>query len=171
VQFTASATTSGSIEVNLGMAAEPYTSYLANTYKADLSSSPRTFSFTFTMGENTDANSRLEFNAGLADIDWTIDNISLRVDNGNAVLTGAKLTQPASALSVAGRTAAFVLPEADRVALDLLDLQGKLVAHVAAGRFAAGVHRISLPTLPAGAYLLALDSGRGRSLLRWCAVR
>jgi hypothetical protein len=173
LEFTASASAAGAIRVNVGQAASPWTSYLANTFTADLTTTPKTFTLVFTMNAADDADSRLEFNTGLADIDWTLDNVSLREAAGTTVLDRTAGSFKVHGLRVMGRKLAFSLPQADRIALDLLDMQGKVVRRLGAGQFSAGSHTLSLADrqITGGAYVIALKGSRGTLLQRVVAVK
>jgi hypothetical protein len=73
--FAARSASTRTIEANVGMSADPYTSYSASS-SLNLSTTMTTYSFAFTVPAN-DATARVEFNCGLVPIDVYIDNVSL----------------------------------------------------------------------------------------------
>ena len=77
--------------------------------------------------------------------------------------------------SIDGRwSIGFVLPEERRVALDLLDVTGRVVAHQDLGTLAAGTHASSLSTArgtSAGVYTIRLSLGRETRTKRVVLVR
>ncbi|MBN2533189.1 MAG: leucine-rich repeat domain-containing protein [Spirochaetales bacterium] len=73
--FDARSVSSRTIEANVGMSADPYTSYFASG-SLSISTSMTTYSFAFTASAN-DATARVEFNCGLDVNDVYIDNVSL----------------------------------------------------------------------------------------------
>jgi hypothetical protein len=76
--FTASSQANTSIIVNVGMAADPFTSY-SQERTIELTPTEKTYEVKFTMKEASTANARLEFNSGKANGAWRIDDISLSV--------------------------------------------------------------------------------------------
>jgi hypothetical protein len=76
--FTAYARNQASIKVKFGKDSDPYTDYIdTSLWTAALSTTPKRYSFLFTMQEQSDSNSRLEFNCGRARTDIYLDDISL----------------------------------------------------------------------------------------------
>jgi Leucine-rich repeat (LRR) protein len=73
--FAARSASARTIEANVGMSVDPYTSYFASS-SLNISTTMTTYSFTFTAQAN-DLTARVEFNCGLAAIDVYIDNVSL----------------------------------------------------------------------------------------------
>ncbi len=73
--FAARSASARTIEANVGMSADPYTSYCASS-SLSLSTTMTTYSFTFTAPAN-DPTARVEFNCGLVPIDVFLDNVSL----------------------------------------------------------------------------------------------
>jgi hypothetical protein len=68
----------------------------------------------------------------------------------------------------------FALPAADRVAFDVLDLQGRRVAGRDAGTLPAGRHHLAWtpPALPSGDYFVRLRTLANGSLTqRWAVLR
>ena len=68
----------------------------------------------------------------------------------------------------------FALPKSASVALDLLDLSGRVAAARASENFEVGRHEIvwHLPALPAGVYFLRLSTDAGSvGYARWVVMR
>lgn len=78
--FDARSDASRTIEANVGMSADPWTSYFASS-SLSISTSMTTYSFTFT-APASDPAARVEFNCGLNANDVYIDNVSLTGDSG-----------------------------------------------------------------------------------------
>ncbi|MBN2444293.1 MAG: leucine-rich repeat domain-containing protein [Spirochaetales bacterium] len=73
--FDARSVSPRTIEANVGMSADPYTSYFASS-SLNITTTMTTYSFTFT-GSANDPTARVEFNCGLNANDVYIDNVSL----------------------------------------------------------------------------------------------
>ncbi|MEN8908064.1 MAG: leucine-rich repeat domain-containing protein [Clostridiales bacterium] len=86
--FDARSVSARTIEANVGMSEEPYTSYFASG-PLNLSTDMKTYSFTFTTTAD-DSTARVEFNCGLDVNDVYIDNVSLI--GGSAPTTITPLT-------------------------------------------------------------------------------
>ena len=99
------------------------------------------------------------------------------LDAGRAPVTGRMMLDPLSPNPRREATAlrfSFALPRADAVGWELLDAQGRRVAHVAPQEFGAGRHSASLdvPRVPPGRYSLSLRSRSGeRSVRPWIVLR
>lgn len=78
VKFDAFASSERSMEVNVEMADDPWTSYLPQLQQFTLTDKKQTFSFRFTMEHTNDFNGRLGFNTGLSTETVVIDNVSVR---------------------------------------------------------------------------------------------
>ncbi len=79
VAFDAYSVSERTLEVNVEMADDPWTSYLPERQQFSLSTSKQTFSFTFTMEHQTDVNGRLAFNAGASSEAVNIDDVRVRI--------------------------------------------------------------------------------------------
>jgi hypothetical protein len=75
-EFDAWAEQSRFIEAKVGQDASPWTNYSKIGY-SNVTPVKKRFSYTFTMQEPSDYNTRIVFNAGTSDLDVYIDNISL----------------------------------------------------------------------------------------------
>jgi hypothetical protein len=101
--------------------------------------------------------------------------IGATVDVGPvAAAAGVRLGVPNPNPSRDGHgTIAFDLPADDDVRLELLDVQGRRVATLAAGRYPAGSHRVAgRGGLAPGVYRVRLETGRGEVReRRWVSLR
>lgn len=86
-RFDAYASVARSIEVNMEMDVEPWTSYLPSVKSVDLTQTKKSYNVDFTMTMATNSNSRLAFNAGKATGSVFLDNITIReIDAPTATL-------------------------------------------------------------------------------------
>lgn len=75
IAYGAEATT---MNINIGMDHEPYTSYLDSAQlNVPLTAEPERYEFIFTMKEKSDSSARIEFNCGIATEDIFIDEVRL----------------------------------------------------------------------------------------------
>ncbi|NLW30948.1 MAG: family 43 glycosylhydrolase [Fibrobacter sp.] len=79
VTFDAYAVSNRSLEANVEMADEPWTSYLQELQSFNLTDVKQTFTFKFTMEELTNVNGRLGFNVGIGKPSVFIDNVSVKI--------------------------------------------------------------------------------------------
>ncbi|MFW5813452.1 MAG: InlB B-repeat-containing protein [Fibrobacterota bacterium] len=82
LSFRARAASTRTVQVNVGMSSSPYTSYMGS-FNAELTTSMKTFTKTFTMNSSSDANARVEFNSGLSSTNWYLDDVSLVEGTGS----------------------------------------------------------------------------------------
>lgn len=78
VSFDARASANRTLEANVEQDASPWTSYLPAARSFDLSTTKTGYSYTFTMTNPTDSNSRIAFNAGASTETVYLDNVSIR---------------------------------------------------------------------------------------------
>jgi len=79
VSFDASADSDRTIEVNVEMADDPWTSYLSQIQDFSITTSKQSFHFVFKMEYSTEVNARLAFNVGTSASSVIIDNVSVKV--------------------------------------------------------------------------------------------
>ncbi|MDO5576761.1 MAG: carbohydrate binding domain-containing protein, partial [Fibrobacter sp.] len=77
VSFDAYAKSERTLEVNVEMHDDPWTSYLTEASEFNLTSTKKNFNFVFTMNEATDVNGRISFNAGKSISGLCIDNVKV----------------------------------------------------------------------------------------------
>jgi hypothetical protein len=99
LSFKASAQSSTTLQVNIGMSADPYTSYMG-LQTVNLTSHDSVYSITFAMSAASTTSARLEFNGGKTSGKWSIDDIVL-IDPASVGIQNPrrlKCEQPAASL-------------------------------------------------------------------------
>ena len=163
VSFDAYTVSSRSLEVNVEMADDPWTSYLPQLQHFDLTTAKQTFSFRFTMEHPTDINGRLGFNAALSTETVTIDNVSVRIFDPTAVSVNNRVMQ--SSVTMNCRNALLKIdvrdPVTKTVSLKIFDLKGSIVKN-AILQTDAGVnsHLYDLSELSHGFYVIKIGAGK-----------
>lgn len=76
LSFKARAAANRTVEANLGMSASPYSSYMG-AFNVALTTTMQTFTKTFTMTQPTTSSARVEFNSGLSNVKWVLDDVKL----------------------------------------------------------------------------------------------
>lgn len=166
IKFDAFAASDRSLEVNVEMADDPWTSYLPQLQYFDLTSSKKTFSFRFTMEHPDDINGRLGFNVARTNTTVTIDNVSVKACTSTSVCLNNRMVSQSS-LNVSCRNSLLRIESRDPVekesSLKLFDLKGNLVKktslRTAAGK--DGVYSYDLSKLPCGFYVVKIGSEKG----------
>jgi hypothetical protein len=99
-------------------------------------------------------------------------------DVGDGQFLGTRLTleqpRPNPRAGVIPSTFVFSLPRADRVSLELLDANGRIMAQRAAADFTAGRHTVvwRVPNLPSGMYFARIKTASGLSAKRsWVVLK
>lgn len=77
VRFDAMSDTTRTINMNIGLGGDPYTSYGGDDFS--LTTTMTTFTYSFTMNQPTDTNTRFEFNFGADSGNVIIDNVEMVV--------------------------------------------------------------------------------------------
>ncbi|MBN1309567.1 MAG: carbohydrate binding domain-containing protein [Chitinispirillaceae bacterium] len=152
LSFTASSQSNTSINVNIGMGAEPYTSY-SQEKTVDLTPAKTRHAIAFTMKAASTADARLEFNCGKAASGLRIDDISLTV----AVELGAYAPAP-----FFGTREAVGIAADRRVSLSWYDHAGRLLQH-AAGEYGSLLRHNAIRRPGSYIAVIALD---GRKLVK-----
>ncbi len=166
VKFDAFAASERSLEVNVEMADDPWTSYLPQLQHFNLTSSMQTFSFRFTMEHQDDINGRLGFNVALSNKTVIIDNVSVRVvEPSSAYLNNPKIRH--SSFNVSFRNS-FLRIEAGEPAvkvtsLQIFDLRGNFINNISFRNIAGknDMYSFDLSKLPCGTYLVKIGSENG----------
>lgn len=78
IKFDAYASANRTLEGNVELDVSPWTSYLPAVQNFDLTTKKTTYSYTFTMTNETDLNGRISFNAGASKTSLFLDNISIK---------------------------------------------------------------------------------------------
>ncbi|MFP4164826.1 MAG: family 43 glycosylhydrolase [Chitinispirillaceae bacterium] len=130
VTFDAYAASDRSLEVNVEMADDPWTSYLTETRQFDLTDAKQTFSFRFTMEHPTDVNGRLGFNMGASTEAVTIDNVSVKIAESTSALP-TNMSVPLSSVRVNADNSVikvqFRAHGSETVSLNIYDLKGNVI--------------------------------------------
>ncbi len=119
LSFSASSQANTSIIVNVGTAAEPYTSF-SQERTIELTPAKKTYEVKFTMNAASTTGARLEFNSGKASGAWYLDNVSLSV-----ALKLSKVAAPAPFLN--GFDAFARASRENRVTISWYDHAGRLL--------------------------------------------
>ncbi|MFP4165304.1 MAG: carbohydrate binding domain-containing protein, partial [Chitinispirillaceae bacterium] len=152
--FRARAVANRSVVVNVGQNGGAYTSY-SELQEVQLSTTMKSHSITFDMTEPTDSNARVEFNSGTNDLNWYIDDVSLKEAASTPVNRTTPLPSGWSA-SISKGELTLKSPVNDKGAVALYDIRGKLAAMLASGRISAGKTALNLSDIPAGNYILSV---------------
>ncbi|MFP4164823.1 MAG: family 43 glycosylhydrolase [Chitinispirillaceae bacterium] len=159
VSFDAYAASERTLEVNMEMADDPWTSYLPQLQQFDLGTSKQTYSFFFTMEHRTDVNGRLGFNAGASSDGINIDNVNVSVydPTGARSVTAPYVTSPLVAdFRDPFLRLKFTTPQDGLASFRIFDMQGNVVK-TAAVRAVAGksnTHYLNVNNLPNGLYIV-----------------
>lgn len=156
VSFTGYASAARDLLVNLGMAQDPWTSYLSPVKSFSLSTAPKTYTFDFTMEAATDTNARFEFHFGLQTPQVFIDDVSLKLVEAPSIKA-----PPIASPQLTPRIRAdhhqleidFSQALSRPLALKIYNLQGVLqqAASIPSG---SRNHKMDIHTLPPGMYIL-----------------
>ncbi|MFP4165303.1 MAG: cellulase family glycosylhydrolase [Chitinispirillaceae bacterium] len=170
ISFKARAQSPRSIEINVGMDGDDYTSYMGAT-QVQLSTEMDTHMQTFTMNSPSDADARVEFNSGSESGTWYLDDVVLEEID---VITGTVQNSPViSPWSVNVKNSKILLqfPRTGMVNISLYDVRGRNVACLHDGRIKAGAVEFSTKDLPAGNYILQIrDFSAGRTMRKKIAL-
>lgn len=163
VTFDAYAASERSIEVDVKMADDQGESHLSKVQKFDLTTTKKSFSFNFTMGQETDVNGQISINAGTEPGNIYIDNVSVKLDKTNvigsvrtAIPTGVKVNVSNSILKLN-----FTTPGNGSTYIRLYDLKGKVVksAEFQASSAAYYSRSFDLSDICEGYYVLKISNG------------
>jgi glucuronoarabinoxylan endo-1,4-beta-xylanase len=166
VKFDAFAESDRSLEVNVEMADDPWTSYLPKLKQFDLNSTKKTFSFRFTMEHPDDINGRLVFNVALSNVAVTIDNVSVRVCEATSVCMNNRIIRNSST-NVNYRNSLLRIelrdPSMKESSMKIFDMRGNLVKNITirttAGK--ADVFNCDMSKLPCGFYVVKIGTEKG----------
>lgn len=129
VSFDAYASANRTLEANMELDVDPWTSYLPALKSFDLTTTKTTYTYSFDMTNATDSNARISFNAGASTETIFLDKIILKEVQGPVFARDAKVqnrfvtvSQHGSLLEVARQGA-----PGTTVSVGLYDLMGKPV--------------------------------------------
>jgi len=162
VTFDAYAASNRSLEVNVEMADDPWTSYLSELQNFNLTTQKQSFSFVFAMEQPTDINGRLSFNVGTETPAVNIDNVSVRLFDPSAfgsiktvMPSGVKVNVINSILHL--NFNAYVNGP---IFIRLYDLRGKIVKseEIQTGSVASYSRSFDLSDISKGYYVLKINT-------------
>lgn len=166
VSFDAHASSNRTLEANVEMADDPWTSYLSQLQDFSITSQKQSFSFVFAMENSTDANARLGFNVGTSASSVVIDNVSVRVFDPSETTFRKTPGQLSSLTKVKCSNSTLqisFIPAGSGVAfLRIYDLKGKLIKTEKIKTRAAKISTSSfkLSNISKGYYIVKIiDSG------------
>ena len=165
VTFNAYASSSREIEVNVEMADNPWTSYLPQLKKFDLTTSKQTYSFIFTMESPTDVNGRLGFNVGTGTPSVFIDNVSFKVFDPTETSFHRTQSRLSSALNVRCNKSVLSIdspiPLSGQFSISVFSMKGEIVKTIALRRTSGNgmSESYDLSKLPQGFYVIRIGNG------------
>lgn len=158
VSFDAYAAANRTIEVNVEMKDDPWTSYLTELKTFNLTTTKTPYSFVFKMEHPTDSSGRLGFNFGTEAAAVFLDNI--RIEQTTAAISKSMMDSQILPFSIVRYENGALRIEYDfsgnaSVNVGIYDLKGKLVKNCAIESGSAGHHTITsgLSGIPNGMYL------------------
>jgi len=162
ITFDAYGAAERSLEVNVEMADDPWTSYLPQVQQFNLSATNQTFSFRFTMAHPTDINGRICFNTGASSETITIDNVSVEIVDPTAAFFRNKTVECLRFSTICKHSTlnvTFYAP-GNQASLKLYNLNGKLLKTIAlktkAGEIYSQIH--TLTNISNGYYIIKINS-------------
>lgn len=176
--FDAYSNTSRSLVFGVGMNGGAYTAYMADgSSPTQLGTSKKSYSFTFTMMENTDSDARVEFNCGAAGGDVILDNISLKtvstsVSGGNMRPAHKSYADIFAATAKGGSVRIEMRQSVSRGTFELYSQNGALLDRRRISATENSVITLSCEEpLSSGIYLLRLRTDSYSSVVGILAVR
>jgi hypothetical protein len=156
LSFSASSQSNTSIVANVGMGADPYTSY-STERTMSLTPTKTTYKFEFTMKEASTTNARVEFDCGKANSGWQIDDVSLTVAIEIGTIDRYPVFRETYASSIAGD---------QRISITRYDHTGRVLQH-SSGDYATLMRLMRQRRVPGhlGSYIEVMQV-RGRKLVK-----
>jgi len=159
VQFDAYAASARTLEVNVEMEEDPWTSYLESLPTYNLSTSSQRFTLQFTMNEATDSSGRISFNAGASTGTVWLDNVSIKTyEPPTSIRALAQFS--GVRISVYNRmleTKFSGLPGSS-MSLQVFNLTGQQIKYVNWETGSPGSYTLDVSSLPAGTYYVSLST-------------
>jgi hypothetical protein len=144
VSFKAKADEPFNLSTNVGLNADPWTTY-SGYQKFDLTSEMKTYSYEFTMGEADDRKARMVFDLGLLSGKIYFDDISVKpIDNGSPVkrMVVSRTAKAMNVRSVGNGVIAVTMPQAASGVFELISVSGKTIARLNPKKYSAGTHEL-----------------------------
>jgi hypothetical protein len=149
-EFDAWAASPRTIEAKVGQEGGSYTNYSRIGLTA-LTKFKKHFTYEFTMQEPSDPNGRVVINAGNANEDVFLDNVTLRLLSETKVEKTAAETPSGFSLRSnypnpfnSQTSIPFHVPATSRIVIDLYDVLGRFQTSIVNAEFQAGEHKVTL---------------------------
>ena len=159
VTFDAYAVTNRTLEVNVEMENDPWTSYLQTPEIINLTTTKTSYSIFFKMGQPTDSSGRLAFNFGGATGTIYLDNVKIQqtTEISHAPLVGKKLNlKPDVSYQKSSLRIRSGSDPDNRLSVYLLDLTGKVINRRDLQSCSEHTWNLKLSGLPGGIYVVGL---------------
>lgn len=164
VSFDAYSSVNRTLEVNVQMGSDPWTSYLPQLQQFNLSTEKQKFSFVFKMESQTTDRGQISFNAGLSAGTVFLDNVSMEeIDpTGIQSVSNTVMRSPVN-VRMNNSTLEIEFRESEKdMSLKLFDIKGTLVKtftiKAGNGRYYADSYDLS--NMPTGYYMAKISSGK-----------
>ncbi|HEX2958501.1 MAG TPA: carbohydrate binding domain-containing protein, partial [Chitinispirillaceae bacterium] len=162
VTFDAYASANRTIDVNVEMKDDPWTSYLQNVKTFELTTTKVTYSFTFKMEPPTDSSGRLGFNCGASNETVFLDNISIQqVSESTSVIPTELRSNFTPFIKYRNASLQIVINSGSDagISMGVFDLKGAAVLKSEINAVSTGAcFNYNLSAIPKGIYLVALKS-------------
>ncbi len=163
VTFDARAESDRTLEVNMEMADNPWTSYLPELQHFDLTTTKQTYSFIFTMEQPSDVNGRLGFNVSTSTADVFIDNVAVKLHDLTSVSQFKQKISSKMKTSYSNGLLKVVFSGAENnpVQIRLYSLKGDVVQSVFLQRQTSMIysHSFNMSNNPSGFYIVEALNG------------
>jgi len=147
VKFDAYASANRTLEGNVEQDVSPWTSYLTALQNFDLTTTKKTYSYTFTMTNATDSNGRVSFNVGASMTGLFLDNISIK-EVAAPVAMHAQATKPS--ITMRWMNGVLILSGIETGKLQIIDSRGSgrtldvINGQVKTGQLPIGLYHVRL---------------------------
>lgn len=158
LSFKARAASNRTVEANIGMSASPYASYMGG-FQVALTTTARTFTKTFTMTQPTTASARVEFNSGLSNVKWYLDDVKL-VEASGGTFAPRSMDPVGPKVVVSGGDIVFDATGFGESVLELRSLDGSKNMVVWSG-LADQTLAVSADKIPRGLWVATLRGQNG----------
>jgi len=161
VSFDAYAASNRTLDVNVEMEDDPWTSYLQALKTFDITTSKTPYSFTFKMEQPTDSSSRLGFNFGASTGTVYLDNIIIQQATGTSFVPSVSRRisfKPDVSYKNSSLRIKYQTDPGSQLSLDLFDLRGNIVDSRILQSGSGHIWTLDLSGLPGGTYVAGLKA-------------
>jgi len=158
LSFKARAAANRTVEANVGMSASPYASYMGG-FQVALTTTARTFTKTFTMTQPTTTSARVEFNSGLSNVKWYLDDVKL-VDASGGTFAPRSMDPSGPKVVVSGGDIVFDATGFGESVLELRSVDGSKNMVIWSG-LADQTLAVSADKIPRGLWVATLRGQNG----------